>query len=75
MEAPAKEVMVQNQPAAVSEEAARVTVSQVDIDVTEPKVTSLILGTTVRYLRTNLPRPTSPQSSQYRLMLVQSLHV
>jgi ribonuclease E len=40
MEAPAKEVMVQNQPAAASEEAARVTVSQVDIDVTEPKVTS-----------------------------------
>jgi ribonuclease E len=40
MEALAKEVMVQNQPAAASEEAARVTVSQVDIDVTEPKVTS-----------------------------------
>jgi len=40
MEAPAKEVMVRNQPAATSEEAARDTVSQVDIDVTEPKVTS-----------------------------------
>jgi len=62
MEALAKEVMVQNQPAAASEEAARVTVSQVDIDVTEPKVTSSSLEQPSA--AANEPAPTDQPSSQ-----------
>ena len=62
MEAPSKEVMVQNQPAAALEEAARVTVSQVDIDVTEPKVTSSSLEQP--FAAANKPASTDQPSSQ-----------
>ncbi len=62
MEAPAKGVMVQNQPAAVSEEAARDTVNRVAIDVTEPKVTSSSLEQPSA--AANEPAPTDQPSGQ-----------